>query len=62
MDRYEIAVLAEDNETKRMIWQAHSIANTPTDPEERRKSMIAYHLAEAEMLQAWKKLEQAKMR
>jgi hypothetical protein len=61
-DKYEIAVLAEDYETKRMIWQAHAIMNTPTDPDQRIASAIAYHLAEAEMISAWQRLEQAKFR
>jgi len=62
MDRYEIAVLAEDYEAKRLVWQAHTLCNTPTDPDERRKASIAYHVAEAEMIEAWKRLELAKLK
>jgi hypothetical protein len=61
MDKYEIAVLAEDYEAKREIWRAHAIANTPKDAEARRKSMIAFHVAEAEMLETGQRLERAKL-
>lgn len=60
MDKYEIAVLAEDYETKRMAFHQHQVMNTPTDPEERKQAMIAYHIAEAELLAAHKALERAK--
>ena len=60
MDKHQIAVLADKYETKRMIFEAHSISNTPSDPEERRKGMIAYHIAEAEMIEAATRLWQAK--
>jgi hypothetical protein len=60
MDKYQLAVLADDYETKRLIFEAHSLANTPSDPDERRKGMISYHIAEAEMIEAATRLWQAK--
>jgi hypothetical protein len=36
--------------------------NTATNWEERKKQAIEYHVAEAEMLEAWKLLERAKMK
>jgi hypothetical protein len=60
MNKYEVAVLADEYHSKRQIWQAMGIANTPTDPEESRRAMIAYHIAEAEMIEALRRLEQAK--
>lgn len=61
MDKYEVAVLAEDYEMKRMVWQAHAMMNMPVDPEKRRASAVAYHVAEAEMFEAWRRLEGAKL-
>lgn len=62
MDKYEIAVLAEDYEAKQRYFRMLQMMNTRTDPEERRKQSIEYHVAEAEMLEAWKLLERAKMK
>ncbi len=50
--RYEIAVLADDVHTKRLIYEAHGLGNTPTDPGERRKAAIAYEIAKAEYYEA----------
>ena len=60
MNKYEVTVLADEYHSKRLIWLALGIANTPTDPEESRRAMIAYHIAEAEMVEALRRLEQAK--
>ena len=62
MDKYEVAVLAEDYQQKREAFHHHQVRNTPTDPEEARKASISYHVAEAEMLEAWRRLERAKHR
>lgn len=62
MDKYEVAVLAEDYEAKSQYFRCLQMMNTATDPEKRRQQTIDYHVAEAEMLEAWKKLERAKMR
>ena len=61
IDSYEIVVLAEDYEDKRLIFKAHAMANLPVDDlVKARESMIAFHLAQAEMLDAWARLEKAK--
>jgi hypothetical protein len=62
MDKYEIAVLAEDYEVKSQRFRMLQMMNTATNWEERKKQAIEYHVAEAEMLEAWKLLERAKMK
>jgi hypothetical protein len=62
MDKYEVAVLAEDYDAKSQRFRYMQMSNTATDPEARRQQTIDYHVAEAEMLEAWKALERAKMK
>lgn len=62
-DPYEVAVLAEDYSNKRMRLEALAAANTyGLSPEERQKLDIRYELADAEVFQAWRKLQAAKTR
>lgn len=62
MDKYEVATLAEDYETKRMRFQALGMQNTyGLSADERTKQAIEYHVAEAEMMQAYKALNAAKV-
>lgn len=62
--RYEDAVkleeLARNAETKRQIAEAHRMRNTPTDPEEAKKSRVEYEIAEAELMAAEGALARAK--
>lgn len=51
-ERYEITVLAEALETARSRYECMKLSNTPTDPDERVRSSIAYHLAQTEYLEA----------
>jgi hypothetical protein len=61
MDKYEVAVLAEDYERKRMAFEAHHMRNVyGLKPEERIEAGIAYHVVEAEMIEALGKLQRAK--
>lgn len=63
MDKYEIAVLAEDYEAKRHIFDWHRARNVyGLTPEERSKATAAYHIAEAEMDAAYRDLQRAKAR
>jgi hypothetical protein len=62
MDKYEIAVLAEDYQAKSLRFRSMQMMNTAAEPTLRRQQAIDYHVAEAEMLEAWKLLERAKMR
>lgn len=63
MDKYEITVLAEDYEQKRAAFEAHRMRNVyGLTPDEASKASAAYHIAEAEMLEAYKQLERAKHR
>lgn len=61
-ERYEIATLAEAEETARMIFQGWQMHNTPTDPVERAKSAISYRLAETELIEAQTALRAAQGR
>ena len=61
MDKYEIAVLAEDYEAKRGAFEMHRMRNVyGLAPDEKTKATVAYHIAEAEMMEAFKALERAK--
>lgn len=62
-ERYEIAVLAQDYEIKAAKWRALGMMNTyGLSQEERTARSIAYHLAEAEAIEALHLLERAKQR
>lgn len=61
-ERYEIAVLAEALETARHRYEMMGISNTPTDPDERVRSAIAYSLASTEYLEAYGALTRAQHR
>jgi hypothetical protein len=61
-DLYEIATLADDYHTKRQYRDALAIMNTPADPQKAREASIAFHVADAECVQAWQRLEAAKLR
>lgn len=61
MDKYEVAVLAEDYERKRMAFEMHQRANVANlTPDERVKASIEYHIAEAELIDAMVALNKAK--
>lgn len=59
-EKYEISVLAEDYESKRIIFQCRGMQNTQTDYEKRTRQAIDYHIAEAEMNEAFNRLQAAK--
>lgn len=61
IDKYEIATLAEDYETKRLRLEAMMYMNTPVKYEARIKARVEMHLAEAEMMEALRRLEMAKL-
>lgn len=62
-DRYEITVLAEEYETKKMRFEMLGLLNAHgKTPDERIKMSIEYHLAQTEMNEAWHKLNDAKYR
>lgn len=62
MDAYEIAVLAEDYENKRLRVEAMRMRNMAgLSAEETVKANVDYHVAEAEAFEAWRKLEEAKL-
>ena len=59
--KYEIAVLAEDHETKRQYWECLGMQNAyGKSAEEQVKISIKYEIAETEMRQAWMRLVAAK--
>jgi hypothetical protein len=62
MDAYEIATLADDYHTKRLRRDGLAIMNVPSDPEKRRALALAFHVADAECIEAWMRLEAAKFR
>ena len=63
MDKYEIAVLAEDYERKRIRFEALGMCNVAgLKLEERIASAVEYHVAEAETMEAFRLLEQAKVK
>jgi hypothetical protein len=61
--KYEIAVLADDYAAKKLRFECLGMANVyGLTGEEATKRSIEYHIAEAEKLEAWGKLEAAKLR
>lgn len=59
--KYEIAVLAEDYANKRLRFECLAMANAHgKTAEEAMKQTIQYHIAEAEKLEAWARLQVAK--
>jgi hypothetical protein len=59
--KYEIAVLADDYESKRQRFEMLGLINTQgKTAEERTKMSIEYHQADADVRQAWTRLETAK--
>jgi hypothetical protein len=61
MDKYEVAVLAEDYARKKLAFECHQMRNIAgLTPEERIASSVAYHMAEAEMIEAYARLNAAK--
>lgn len=63
MDKYEVAVLAEDYARKRMYFELLGQRNIAgLNPDERIESAVAYEVARAEMIQAKLKLEAAQVR
>lgn len=61
-ERYEIATLAEAEETARMRWEQLKMRNQATDPERRIAQATEYHIAETELWQASARLSAAKNR
>jgi hypothetical protein len=57
--RLEIEQLAADAYDKRQRYEALSMANTPSDPEEKKAAKIAYALAKRELIEANRALEDA---
>jgi hypothetical protein len=57
--RLEIEQLAADAYDKRQRYEALSMANTPSDPEEKKAAKIAYALAYREMIEADRALDHA---
>jgi hypothetical protein len=60
--KYEIATLASELDRKRGIYEAHAMSNTPREPIEREKAMIAYAIAETEYMEASTALDRAQRR
>jgi hypothetical protein len=61
--KYEIAVLAEDHENKRLRLEMLKALNVAgRTAEERVKMSIDYHIADTELSEAWHKLCDAKTR
>lgn len=59
--KYEIAVLAEDYEAKRLRHECLGYVNTAGKTAEALEKLnIDYHIADAEKLEAWGRLEAAK--
>jgi hypothetical protein len=59
--KYEIAVLAEDYENKRIRHEMLGYVNTyGKTADELRQQSINYHIADAEKIEAWLRLEAAK--
>lgn len=59
--KYEIAVLADDYENKRLRLECLGMANVfGISGDEAKRRSIEYHIAEAEKLEAWARLERAK--
>lgn len=60
--KYEIAILAEDYQQKRQIFEYHKVLNIMgKTADELLKMSLAYHTAEAEMLEAQGRLDRAKL-
>jgi hypothetical protein len=58
--KYEIAVLSEDYENKRLRFECLGMLNIyGKTPEQLVKQSIEYHIAEAEKIEAWQKLRSA---
>jgi hypothetical protein len=55
--RRKIEILAADAHDKRVRYEGRQMMNTPSDPEERKKNAIAYAIAQAEMIEANRLLE-----
>jgi hypothetical protein len=60
VDKYKIAVLAEDVFTKEQRVRMLEQLNTPSDFEERKKARIELEIARAELFEAQRALEHAK--
>ena len=62
-DKYEIAVLAQDYADKKLRYDCLAMANAHgKTAEESMKQSINFHIADAEKLEAWGKLQAAKSR
>lgn len=60
--KYEIAVLAEDYRNKKLRFDCLSALNVyRLSAEEATRRSIEYHIADAEKLEAWARLEAAKL-
>lgn len=59
MDKYKIAVLAEELQRNEDRVKMIGMANTPSDPAERAKARIEYEIAIAELIQAQRELTKA---
>jgi hypothetical protein len=57
--RIMIIRLTKDAHDKRMAYEALGMANTPSDPEEKQSASIAYALAQREMIEADRALNDA---
>lgn len=58
--KYELAVAAEDYAGKRAIFDCMQMMNNPTDPVKRAEASVRYHIAEAECMEAYARLERLK--
>ena len=62
-EKYEIAVLAEDLESKRAAFHMHQMLNTSGKTGEELTDMgIAYHIAHSELIEAEARMKRAKVR
>jgi hypothetical protein len=60
--KYEIAVLAEDYQSKKLRHECLGMRNAHgLSAEEATRRSIEYHISEAEKLEAWANLERAKV-
>ena len=62
MDKYEVAKLADNFDAKQQRFRMLQMMNIASDPDKRRQQTIEYHVAEAEMIEAFKLLERAKLK
>lgn len=61
-EKSEISTLAVDLSRKQLVFQAHAMANLPTDPAERGRAIAAYYIAQTELAEAQENMARAQAR